>query len=72
MQDALLAMIETQETARSQVAKARQVQDPSYIHGPPRRYEKLIQKLEGEIRGHIRMEHEMKLHMDYLENKLEL
>ena len=24
------------------------------------------------MRGHIRLEHEMKIHMDYLENKIEL
>ncbi len=31
-----------------------------------------MQKLEGDVRGHIRLEHEMKIHMDYLENKIEL
>jgi chromosome segregation ATPase len=30
------------------------------------------QKLESDVRGHIRLEHEMKIHMDYLENKIEL
>ncbi len=34
-------------------------------------YEKIIQKLEADIRGHIRLEHEMKIHMDYLEGRLE-
>ena len=34
-------------------------------------YEKIIQKLEADIRGHIRLEHEMKIHMDYLEGKVE-
>ena len=43
-----------------------------FIRGPPRKYEKLIQKLESDVRGHIRLEHEMKIHMDYLENKIEL
>ena len=38
---------------------------------PPREYEKMIQKLEADIRGHIRLEHEMKIHMDYLEAKVE-
>jgi hypothetical protein len=27
--------------------------------------------LEADIRGHIRLEHEMKIHMDYLEAKVE-
>jgi hypothetical protein len=38
---------------------------------PPKIYEKIIQKLEADIRGHIRLEHEMKIHMDYLEAKVE-
>ena len=42
------------------------------VVGPPPRYEKIIQDLEKDVRGHIRLEHEMKIHMDYLENKLEL
>ena len=40
-------------------------------NGPPREYERIIQKLEADIRGHIRLEHEMKIHMDYLEAKVE-
>ena len=39
--------------------------------GPPVVYEKIIQKLEADIRGHIRLEHEMKIHMDYLEGRVE-
>ena len=27
--------------------------------------------MEADIRGHIRLEHEMKIHMDYLEGKVE-
>ena len=27
--------------------------------------------MESDIRGHIRLEHEMKIHMDYLEGKVE-
>lgn len=34
-------------------------------------YEKAIQKLEADVRSHIRLEHEMKIHMDYLEGKVE-
>lgn len=41
------------------------------IKGPPRKYEKIIEKLETDVRGHIRLEHEMKIHMDYLEDKVE-
>lgn len=59
--------METQESARSSVKVGAE-----FIRGPPRKYEKLIQKLESDVRGHIRLEHEMKIHMDYLENKIEL
>ena len=37
----------------------------------PREEAVIIQKLEADIRGHIRLEHEMKIHMDYLEGKVE-
>ena len=49
----------------------------------PQEYEKLLQKMESDIRGHIRLrttniyfnylqlEHEMKIHLDYLEGKVE-
>jgi chromosome segregation ATPase len=31
----------------------------------------MVQKLEADIRGHIRLEHEMKIHLDYLEGRVE-
>ena len=66
--------METQESARSLNPNSNRVKDGSIdlIRGPPQKYEKLIQKLESDVRGHIRLEHEMKIHMDYLENKIEL
>jgi len=67
MKDAIQAMMETQESARSSTKGGG-----DFVRGPPRKYEKLIQKLESDVRGHIRLEHEMKIHMDYLENKIEL
>jgi hypothetical protein len=30
-----------------------------------------MQKYEADVRGHIRLEHEMKIHIDYLEGKVE-
>ena len=66
MKDALANMMETQESARSQLSSR-----PDVVRGPPKKYEKILQKLESDIRGHIRLEHEMKIHMDYLENKIE-
>lgn len=31
----------------------------------------MVQSLEADVRGHIKLEHEMKIHMDYLEGKME-
>lgn len=62
MKDALLHMIDTNQ-ASNHKGKRKE--------GPPSTYEKIIQKLEADIRGHIRLEHEMKIHMDYLEGKVE-
>ena len=50
MKDALQAMMETQESART-----TQSHSGDYIRGPPRKYEKILQKLESDIRGHIRV-----------------
>ena len=56
MLDALDHMIESQETFRSQSKKNESLAKSSdAIVGPPRRYEKIIQQLEGDIRGHIRV-----------------
>ena len=81
MKDALIYMIENKETADNldMVPVASASKDGSSIRmkrivknkGPPLVYEKIIQKLESDIRGHIRLEHEMKIHMDYLEGKVE-
>ena len=62
-------MMETQESARGPKDNSN---NSDFIKGPPRKYEKMMQKLESDVRGHIRLEHEMKIHMDYLENKIEL
>lgn len=62
MKDALMHMVENGETGDLRGGKKI---------GPPVVYEKIIQKLESDIRGHIRLEHEMKIHMDYLEGKVE-
>lgn len=80
MKDALIHMIRNHETADDSGYSYRE-DNASSINvspsknqkrtGPPRVYEKLIQKLEADVRGHIRLEHEMKIHMDYLEGKVE-
>lgn len=66
MKDAVVAMNE----------KARRHKGEQHYH-----YERQLQKLEGDIRGHFKvsfrwltvtqLEHEMKIHMDYLEGKIE-
>ena len=66
MKDALLHMIENKETR-----DAINYKNCAKTGGAPMVYEKIIQKLEADIRGHIRLEHEMKIHMDYLEGKVE-
>lgn len=58
MKDALLYMVENKEADTG----GKRL---------PQIYEKIIQKLESDVRGHIRLEHEMKIHMDYLEGKIE-
>jgi hypothetical protein len=37
----------------------------------PRVYEEIIQELEGDIRKHIRMEHQLKLHIESVEDRVE-
>jgi hypothetical protein len=41
------------------------------MDGPPQVYEEIIQKLEGEVRKHIRIEQQLKLHIDSMENRIE-
>ena len=38
---------------------------------PPKEYEKVIQKLEADVRNHIRVEQQLKLHIETVHNKLE-
>ena len=57
MKDALQAMMETQESARTN----RQTEG-DFIRGPPKKYEKILQKLESDIRGHIRVSNLYRLH----------
>ena len=37
----------------------------------PKVYEEMIQGLEGDIRKHIRIEHQLKLHIESLEDRIE-
>lgn len=48
-------MCETVESARSHVSRPVGRDNEDFVRGPPRKYEKVIQKLESDIRGHIRV-----------------
>ena len=39
--------------------------------GPPRDYEAMLIKLEGEVRTHIRIEQQLKLHIENTQQKVE-
>lgn len=39
--------------------------------GPPREYEKQIQKLEGDVRTHIRVEQQLKLHIEGMQQQFD-
>ncbi|CDW80775.1 UNKNOWN [Stylonychia lemnae] len=43
----------------------------SNMEGPPKVYEELIQNLEADIRKHIRIEQQLKLHIESVENRVE-
>jgi hypothetical protein len=43
----------------------------SRVSGPPKVYEELIQGLEAEVRKHIRIEQQLKLHIETVEGRLD-
>ena len=60
MKDALLAMTEAMESARSARGCANCGMEP-VVGQPSKKYERIIQKLESDIRGHIRVSQESSL-----------
>ena len=52
---------------------AQDEQASSYDDSPscPRIYEEMIQQLEADIRKHIRIEHQLKLHIESVEDRVE-
>ena len=38
---------------------------------PPMEYEEIIQKLEGDVRKHIRIQNQLKLHIESLQSKVD-
>lgn len=61
-------------TDRDQSKSISQVSETdSSFGGPacPRVYEEIIQGLEADIRKHIRMEHQLKLHIESVEDRIE-
>ena len=45
--------------------------DAAELAARAEQFEAMLQKLEGEVRGHIRVEHQLKLHVDNTQGKLE-
>ena len=41
------------------------------IEGPPKVYEEIMRQLEADIRKHIRIEHQLKLHIESVEDRVE-
>ena len=41
------------------------------IEGPPKIYEEVMRQLEADIRKHIRIEHQLKLHIESVEDRVE-
>jgi hypothetical protein len=52
-------------------SNANQTDRSSQSTGPPAVYEQLIQSLEADIRKHIRIEQQLKLHIESMENRIE-
>ena len=54
-------------------AEAHDEQASSYEDSPscPRVYEEIIQQLEADVRKHIRIEHQLKLHIESVEDRVE-
>jgi hypothetical protein len=43
----------------------------SSIDPPPKVYEEIMRQLESDIRKHIRIEHQLKLHIESVEDRVE-
>ncbi len=41
------------------------------MEGPPKVYEEIMRSLEADIRKHIRIEHQLKLHIESVEDRVE-
>jgi hypothetical protein len=41
------------------------------MEGPPKVYEEIMRNLEADIRKHIRIEHQLKLHIESVEDRVE-
>jgi len=41
------------------------------MEGPPVIYEEVMQQLEADVRKHIRIEHQLKLHIESVEDRVE-
>jgi transcription elongation factor Elf1 len=41
------------------------------MEGPPKVYEEIMRNLEADVRKHIRIEHQLKLHIESVEDRVE-
>lgn len=41
------------------------------MEGPPKVYEEIMRSLEADVRKHIRIEHQLKLHIESVEDRVE-
>ena len=41
------------------------------MEGPPKVYEEIMRNLEADVRKHIRIEHQLKLHIESTEDRIE-
>ena len=41
------------------------------MEGPPKVYEEIMRNLEADIRKHIRIEHQLKLHIESVEDRVD-
>ena len=59
----------SQNQSQSQMTSERS--NFTSIEGPPKVYEEIMQQLEADIRKHIRIEHQLKLHIESVEDRIE-
>ena len=62
---------EIQSQSQSQSVMTSERSHFTSIEGPPKVYEDIMRQLEADIRKHIRIEHQLKLHIESVEDRVE-